>query len=254
MMSDIQRHMDDYWLWLKKKTQLKAIRDSIEITTPFLDRHNDYIQIYVVKEGDMYRITDDSYTINDLEDSGCNLESKKRQALLQTTLNGLGVHKEADELYVLTRSDNFAQQKHNLLQAILAVNDLFYLASPIVVSLFLEMVTEWLDENEIRYSPNVKFTGKSGYDHTFDFLIPKSKQQPERLLRAINRPDKSHAQMAILAWEDTKFIRPEGSRSIVLLNDSEHEPPSPVLEALHNYEIEPVVWSARRESLGMLAA
>ena len=254
MMGEIQRHIDDYWAWLKKKTQLKEIHGAIEITTPYLDRHNDYIQIYVVKEEETYRITDDGYTINDLEDSGCNLESNKRQALLKTTLNGLGVHKKDDELFVLARSDNFAQQKHNLVQAILAINDLFYLASPIVVSLFLEIVTEWLDENEIRYSPNVKFTGKSGYDHKFDFLIPKSKREPERLLRAINRPDKSHAQLAILAWEDTKFVRPEGSRSIVFLNDLENEPASPVLEAFHNYEIEPIVWSEREQAREMLAA
>lgn len=254
MMSEIQYHMDNYWFWLKKKTQLKEIQDTIEITTPYLDRHNDYIQIYAIKDDNRYRLTDDSYTINDLEDSGCKLASDKKQALLQTVLNGLGVHKEKDELFVLAREDNFAQQKHNLLQAIFAVNDLFYLASPIVASLFLEMVAEWLDENEIRYSPNVKFTGKSGYDHNFDFLIPKSRWQPERLLKAINRPDKSRAQLAILAWEDTKHVRPEGSRSIVFLNDSEHEPPSAVLEAFHNYGIKSVMWSAREREREMLAA
>jgi len=29
------------------------------------------------------------------------------------------------------------------------------------------------DENEIRYTPSVKFTGKSGYDNLFDFVIPE---------------------------------------------------------------------------------
>ena len=234
MMSEIQHHMDDYWSWLRNKTQLKTVQGTVEITTPYLDRHNDYIQIYVVRDDNGYRLTDDGYTISDLEDSGCSLASKKRQVLLQTILNGLGVRKKEDELFVLAKEDNFARQKHNLLQAILAINDLFYLASPIVASLFLEIVTGWLDNNEIRYSPSVKFTGKSGYDHNFDFLIPKSKQQPERLLRAINKPDKDHAQLAILAWVDTKDVRPQGSRSIALLNDSENKPPSPVLEALYS--------------------
>lgn len=173
MMSEIQHHMDDYWSWLRNKTQLKTVQGTVEITTPYLDRHNDYIQIYVVRDDNGYRLTDDGYTISDLEDSGCSLASKKRQVLLQTILNGLGVRKKEDELFVLAKEDNFARQKHNLLQAILAINDLFYLASPIVASLFLEIVTGWLDNNEIRYSPSVKFTGKSGYDHNFDFLIPK---------------------------------------------------------------------------------
>jgi len=60
--------------------------------------------------------------------------------------------------------------------------------------------------------------------------------------------------LSILAWEDTKYVRPEGSRAIVFLNDSEHEPPSSVLEAFRNYEIEPVMWSAREEAGEMLAA
>ena len=44
----------------------------------------------------------------------------------------------------------------------LAINDLFYLAVPVVASLFYEDVVAWLDLHEIRYTPKVKFTGKSG--------------------------------------------------------------------------------------------
>jgi hypothetical protein len=44
----------------------------------------------------------------------------------------------------------------------LAVNDQFYLAKPIVESLFYEDVVQWLDANDIRYTPSVKFTGISG--------------------------------------------------------------------------------------------
>jgi len=62
--------------------------------------------------------------------------------------------------------------KAQLGAAILAVNDLFYLAVPVVASLFLEDVTAWLELHEVRYTPNVKFTGKSGYDHTFDLWFP----------------------------------------------------------------------------------
>ena len=49
------------------------------------------------------------------------------------------------------------------------------------------------DENEIRYTPSVKFTGKNGYDNLFDFVIPKSKKQPERILQVINRPSRDEA-------------------------------------------------------------
>ena len=46
MIHDIQRLMDAYHAWLKDKTDLRQVDDWIEITTPYLDRHNDCLQIY----------------------------------------------------------------------------------------------------------------------------------------------------------------------------------------------------------------
>lgn len=60
----------------------------IEITTPFLDRHNDRLQIYATKSNGHFALTDDGYVIQDLQSSGCELKTKKRRALLETTLNG----------------------------------------------------------------------------------------------------------------------------------------------------------------------
>ena len=51
-----------------------------------------------------------------------------------------------------------------------------------VASLFYEDVVAWLDLHDVRYTPKVKFTGKTGYDHLFDFVIPKSRRQPERIV------------------------------------------------------------------------
>ena len=69
-------------------------------------------------------------------------------------------------------------RKHNLIQAILAVNDLFYLARSSVESFFFEDVANWMDETDIRYTQRVKFSGRTGYDHLFDFVVPKSRREP----------------------------------------------------------------------------
>jgi hypothetical protein len=103
-----------------------------------------------------------------------------------------------EALEVHATPDNFPLGKHNLIQATLAVNDLFYLAKPVVESLFYEDVIAWLDAKDIRYTPKVKFPGASGYDHLFEFVIPKSRRQPERILRAINRPTRDTAESFIL--------------------------------------------------------
>ncbi|MDI6788672.1 MAG: DUF1829 domain-containing protein [Planctomycetota bacterium] len=245
MIEEVQKLLDNYLLWLKDKTKLRQLKDWVEITTPYLDRHNDYLQIYVKRQNSGFILTDDGYIIEDLKSSGCELESKKRRDFLTLTLNGFGIKLENDALVVHTSPDNFALRKHNLVQAMLAINDLFYMAEPIVASLFLEDVTTWLDLHEIRYTPRVKFTGKSGYDHLFDFVIPSSKQQPERILKAINRPSRDTAQSVAFSWIDTKEVRPPNSKAYAFLNDSDHAPVAAVIDALKNYDVNPVLWSNR---------
>jgi len=227
---------------------MKAIEgtDWVEITTPYLDRHNDALQIFARRENGGYLLSDDSYTIHDLEASGCALNTEKRTDLLKMTVNGFGVKLNKDALEVYASPDAFPLRKHSLIQAMLAVNDLFYLAKPVVESLFFEDVVAWLEANEIRYTPKVKFTGTSGYDHLFDFVIPKSRRQSERIVRAINRPNRNAAESFIHAWSDTRQVRPPESKAYAVLNDE--EPVSgDVIEALQTYQIRPVLWQARAE-------
>lgn len=247
MITEIQSLLDRYVAWLKDKTTLRQVNDTwVEVTTPYLDRHNDYLQIYAKRANGGFVLTDGGNTIDDLELSGCSLESPKRQNLLKQTLNGFGVHLKNDSaLEVRTSAANFALRKHNLVQAMLAVNDLFFLAAPMVTSLFFEDVVAWLDLHEIRYTPKVKFTGRSGYDHLFDFVIPKSRMQPERIVRAVNRPTKDAAQSIAFSWIDTKGVRAPNSKAYALLNDSDHSIAASVLDALGSYEVNPVPWSKR---------
>ncbi len=247
MINEIQDLLDRYLLWLKDKTVLRQVKDCIEITTPYLDRHNDYLQLYVKRDNSGFTLTDDGYTIGDLRQSGCELESKKRKELLTLTLNGFGVKIDNDALLIHASADNFSLRKHNLVQAMLAVNDLFYLSVPMVTSLFFEDVTSWLNVYEVRYTPRVKFTGKSGYDHMFDFVIPASKKYPERVMQAINRPNRDTAERFAFSWIDTKDVRPPNSLAYAFLNDSDHLPVSPVVDALKNYGVRPVLWSKREE-------
>lgn len=254
MIDEIRELLDRYVAWLRDKTVLRQVNDWVEITTPYLDRHNDYLQIYAKRRDRGYMLTDGGYVMEDLARSGCSLDSPKRQALLKMTLNGFGIQQDEGNLEVHASPDNFALRKHNLIQAMLAVNDLFFLATPMVASLFYEDVVSWLDLHEVRYTPSVKFTGKSGYDHLFDFVIPKSRRQPERILRAINRPSRDTAQALAFSWVDTKEVRSPDSRAYAFLNDSERAVQPGVLDALRNYDVNPVLWSTRENVREELAA
>ncbi|MEI8389558.1 MAG: DUF1829 domain-containing protein [bacterium] len=243
MIKDVKNLLDDYYKWLKDKTVLKELGEYCEITTPYLDRHNDYIQIYLKRKDNNFILTDDSYTITDLVQTGCSLDSPRRKLLLQATLNGFGVKLEKDALIVKSTVDNFPLKKHNLVQAILAVNDMFYLATANIKSLFYEDVRNWLDISDIRYSERITFLGHSGYPRTFDFLISKSKEAPERIIKTINNPSRGSADNLAFDWLDTKDNRPENSKAYAIINDLDRKVSSSIIDALENYNIKPVLFT-----------
>ena len=251
MIDEVTKLVSDYSDWLKSRVNLRELNsETVEVTTPYLDRHNDFFQLYVkhgVNGG--FVLTDGGYTIDDLELSGCDLKSPKRQEILRMTLNGFGIKydQNTNELYTETSATDFSFRKHSLVQAVLAVNDMFYMAQPVVNSLFIESVTSWLDSQDVRYTQNVSFTGKTGYTYNFDFVIPKSRQAPERVVKAINNPNKDNAQSFIFSWEDTKETRSEDATAYAFLNDTEREISNNVSTALLNYGIIPLKWSERED-------
>lgn len=255
MIEEIQKLIDEYTKWLKDKTILKQVdKDWVKIVTPYLDRHNDCLQIYTCKDGNGYLLSDDGYIINDLMNTGCTLDTPKRQELLKLTLAGFGVQLSNNNMIIKATPETFSLKKHNIIQAMLAVNDLFFLSSPMITSLFFEDVVSWLDLAEIRYSPKMKFTGKTGYDHMFDFVIPKSKRQPERIIQTLNSPKKDSAEALVFKWIDTRETRPADSKLFAFLNDTNITVAETVKDALKNYDAEPVLWSQREVVRDLLVA
>src|SRR6266581_66889 len=113
-VADIEKLLNAYRTWLKEKTTLREVDGNwVEITTPYLDRHNDVLQIYARQENAGYLLTDDSYLIHDLEASGCNLHTEKRQDLLRMTLNGFGVKLNREALEIRATVETFPLRKHN---------------------------------------------------------------------------------------------------------------------------------------------
>lgn len=254
MIAEIEQLTEKYLDWLRDEITFRQRGQTVEVTAPFLDRHNDYIQFYAKRDKSGLLLTDHGYTIADLEMSGCTLHTDKRQALLTAALRGFGVCLVDGELCVKATVNDYARKKHRLLQAILTVNDMFFLASSSIRSIYHEDVVAWLDDAEIRYIPRVKLSGKTGYDHHYDFVIPKSALYPERVLLSINKPDRASAERTVFAWEDTKDKRRGEARAYAILNDTQTTLSSSVLNAFRNYGVRPVPWSERETVLEELAA
>lgn len=245
--------IDSYVAWLRKGLSTKDLGQSCELTTPFLDRHNDHLQVYAYTENGRIVLSDDGYILADLRTSGMESVTPKRKAVLQSILNGFGVKTDGKRLFIESSAQNIGQKMHSLIQAMLSVNDMFVMAQPRVLSYFWEDVQNYLEQHDVRYSPRVKIAGRSGYDHAIDFLIPKSKKYPERIIQAINAPDKNNISAYLFVLEDTQEVRGEESQAYAFLNDQHRAVSGDVIEALEAYQVVAALWSQREKYAEALA-
>lgn len=249
---DCQLVINEYIKWIKDNTVVKTVEEGkvCLISTPFLDRHNDHLDIYLIKNNGTIKITDNGYTIADLKMSGFEINTPKRESILRTVLNGFGVKMNGnDELFVDATSHNVGQKKHYLLQAILSVNDMFNLSQETIHSLFKEDVELYFRSNEIYFSKDIKLTGKSGFDHNVDFLIPATKNKPERLIKTVNTPKKDSILSSIMAFNDINQTREAKTKNFVVYNDIEKEVSNDVIAALDNYAVKHIPWSKKEQCL-----
>ncbi|HYJ03561.1 MAG TPA: DUF1828 domain-containing protein [Chthoniobacterales bacterium] len=250
--AECERLIADYLRWLREGIRVSELGSGCHVATPFLDRHNDEIEIYVEKTNGGFLLTDDGYTVSDLEASGMIFSTEKRRAHLDSILNGFGIRLADGELQVVATAQDFAQKKHSLIQAMLAVNDMFVMGQEHVFSLFREDVSTFLEKHAIPAFPDFKLTGKSGFDHKFDFGIPRSRTKPQRVVRAINDLTKDQALSFAFAVADVRAMRADTLQALSFINDVDHPINDENVSAMQAYDILPVRWSARDAALPLL--
>lgn len=255
--ADCQRLVEEYVVWLRQGLSSTAIAGACELTTPFLDRHNDHLQIYAMPRNGGLTLSDDGYILADLRATGLDMDTPKRRAVLEGVLRGLGVQEERGALTVRATAANAGQRMHALVQAMLAVNDMFVMAQPHVENLFLEDVRGFLDANGVRYIERPKLAGKSGFDHAVDFVVAKSAGRAERLVEAINAPRKDSVTGYLFAVTDLREARGAGNQPLeayAFLNDQAGAVSAEVTDALAAYGVIPAIWSHRAEYVAALAS
>ena len=89
MLNAAVDYKKEYLDWLNANIdQHEIAANTYRITLPFLDRHNDMIDIYIQKQGSNFIITDDGNTISDLSFPGFDVfRSAKREHLLARTIH-----------------------------------------------------------------------------------------------------------------------------------------------------------------------
>ncbi|GIV44048.1 MAG: hypothetical protein KatS3mg035_1171 [Bacteroidia bacterium] len=256
-MNQIEQLVNDYYQFLREKTIVSQIHGSewVEISTPFTDVYNDTIEIYVKKQNGEILLSDDGQTLRNLELSGVEISrSLNRKLLLDSILLNYGVNLNNGELIIKANEQNFPQKKHNLISAIVEVNDLYVLAKHTVASIFREDVKAYLEEQEnIIYTPYFISKGSIGLEFTFDFQIAYRKK--EILIKAFNSINKFNLPHFLFTWEDVRQVREKQTQKqiqgLAIINDEKREVKPEYLEALQNKGAQYILWSERYKSVNL---
>lgn len=249
---ECERLVQQYVHWVRLNLTVEQQGGVCIITSPFLDRHHDYLQIYVEHAGSDILLSDDGYTLRDLKISGLEINTEGRMEALNQAIRPFGVELTGDELQLSATEGDFPQKKHDLVQAMLAVGDLIHLSQATIVAVFKEDVERYLKEQKVPFVADVRLTGNSGFHHPFDFVIPQSQENPERYVKAVNNPSRENIVGMLFAWQDIQTIRAPSARMVTILNDEERRASLDNLAALRKYGIEVIQWTDRDNRIGML--
>lgn len=227
VIDKIKKLKNSYYNWVTKEIQFNEINDSNEyivINTPFVDQNFDNINIYVkFIDKDTIELSDWGYTLFNLEDSGVNLSKRSKTVwkILNQTVTDFGISLSSKNvLSVKSSLKKFPIAKSRLLQAMMRIDDIQYLNKKNIKSSFNDLLTEFFEEKNILFSPNIEVPTINGISSHFDFSIPKSKGE-EQLIKTVSRNDINAAKIFNYDVSVTSPVR-QNSKFILLVDDYNH--------------------------------
>ena len=115
----------------------------------------------------------------------------------------------------------------------------------------MEDVTNFFNKNDIYFSDNVSFVGRSGLTQKFDLCFQRNKNHNERLCKAINNPTRDSLTTTVFAWLDIEKTRND-AKCIVILNDA-HTIKSDIVQGFKQYGIMTVPFSDLEKEKGLFS-
>lgn len=146
-----------------------------------------------------------------------------------------------------TNIEKFSQSKHNFLSAIIEINDLYILSKHNVASIFKEDVRNYLESQDIIFTPDFISKGSTGLAFNFDFQI--AQRDKEIVIKSFNTINKSILPTFLFSWDDIKPVREKITKksvnAIAIINDLDKEIKPEFLEALRSKNADYILWSER---------
>lgn len=250
-----------YYDWVTEQVKFSQLENEIiRIDTPFYDRHNDSIIMYIVESTEGLKITDGGYTIDDLESDGIYInKSPKRRSFLDTQLTSYGVSWDESNnfLSLKTNFNDFPKDKHRLLQAMLFTNDLFLTSNDRAKGVFFEDVQNFMEEYDIRAMENVSLQNPNGLSHKFEFSIAGSKKRAisDKLIKILSSPNNEMYAKALAT--DVNYARKIVNNETdfyTIINDTNKEIDGSIRAMMDDANIKTIPFSERKNFVEELTA
>ena len=126
----MQEIINNYLDWFKASTIITPIesadKETVKVSTMFLDSHNDGIEFYIQKIDDNYiALTDDGWYLQDLESCGLDLNSSRITEQINWYRNSLNFDIVEGEIASVVRLDeNIPLKIHAYIQALILITAL----------------------------------------------------------------------------------------------------------------------------------
>ena len=126
----MQEIINNYLDWFKSSTIITPIesadKETVKVSTMFLDSHNDGIEFYIYRlTDDLVVLTDDGWYLQDLESCGLDLNSSRITEQINWYRNSLNFDiVEGDIASVVRLDENVPLKIHAYIQALILITAL----------------------------------------------------------------------------------------------------------------------------------
>ena len=196
--------------WISKQTEFERIDNkTIQVLTSFTDAFGDGILFTIISNADgTYTVTDNGYTIWNLETNGINVSKKgsNRNRILNSIVNpyrfsvstNKNIKKEALNI------DELPQTITDFLQVLINVSDIAFMNRTNTASIFIDDAHNYFlnRKEEYNFFTNSITLGKTNQQYRFDFnFMPK--RQEFKLTKMYNTLSKNTMEAIIGIYSDT---------------------------------------------------
>ena len=123
----VKRYMDR----LHEDFRVESDDEGCTLTMPYMDRHRNFIQVYVTETDSGITLSDYGDTIRDLRICGLDMNTESRRQALNEQLSLFDIELDGDELWMSSSWDDLPTLLHEFAQGILAIGGLIHMAAGI---------------------------------------------------------------------------------------------------------------------------